>query len=220
MKNKFFVFFIFFGLFLLVSYFLQKELKIIESGQSKEKEVNPTPAITPLPTQGLAAPSMIINPQKSYWAILKTTAGNIKIQLDADITPKTVNNFVYLAKNNFYNQTIFHRVIKGFMIQGGDPKGDGTGDPGYFFDDEPFTGEYTRGTVAMANAGRNTNGSQFFIMHQDYQLPKNYVIFGKVVSGLDVVDKIATASVEMNAFGEESKPVSPVMINSVEIIEK
>jgi cyclophilin family peptidyl-prolyl cis-trans isomerase len=106
------------------------------------------------------------------------------------------------------------------MIQGGDPKGDGTGGPGYFFDDELFSGDYTRGTLAMANAGRNTNGSQFFIIHKDYQLPKNYVIFGKVTGGMDVVDKIATASVEMNAFGEESKPVSPVVINSVEIIEK
>jgi len=220
MKNKVLIFFIFFGLFLLVGYFLHKELRIIESGQSKEEAMKPTPIPTPVPTQALSVPLMTINPEKSYWAVLKTSAGNIKIQLNAKATPKTVNNFIYLAKNNFYDQTIFHRVVKGFMIQGGDPKGDGTGGPGYFFDDEPFTGEYTRGTVAMANAGRNTNGSQFFIMHQDYQLPKNYVIFGKVFSGMEVVDKIATASVQMNAFGEESKPVSPIIINSVEIIEK
>lgn len=193
---------------------------MIESGQSKGNEIKPTPTIAPVPTQGLPSPLMIINPQKSYWATLRTSMGNIKIQLNVKATPRTANNFVYLARNNFYDQTIFHRVIKDFMIQGGDPKGDGTGGPGYFFDDEPFTGNYTRGTVAMANAGRNTNGSQFFIIHQDYQLPKNYVIFGKVVSGMEVVDKIATASVEMNAFGEESKPISPVMITSVEIIEK
>jgi cyclophilin family peptidyl-prolyl cis-trans isomerase len=220
MKKKILIFFIFFGLFLLVGYFLQKELKVIESGQSKGNEIKPTPTIAPVPTQGLPSPLMIINPQKSYWATLRTSMGNIKIQLNVKATPRTANNFVYLARNNFYDQTIFHRVIKDFMIQGGDPKGDGTGGPGYFFDDEPFTGNYTRGTVAMANAGRNTNGSQFFIIHQDYQLPKNYVIFGKVVSGMEVVDKIATASVEMNAFGEESKPISPVMITSVEIIEK
>ena len=121
---------------------------------------------------------------------------------------------------SFYNNVVFHRVIKGFMIQGGDPTGTGTGGPGYQFADEPFTGEYTRGTVAMANSGPNTNGSQFFIMHADYPLPKNYVIFGQVAKGLDVVDKIAAAPVEMSSSGEQSKPVNPVKVNSVEIIEK
>jgi len=106
------------------------------------------------------------------------------------------------------------------MIQGGDPKGDGTGGPGYQFADESFEGEYTRGTVAMANTGPNTNGSQFFIMHQDYDLPKNYVIFGKVTEGLNVVDKIAEASVSANQFGEMSKPVTPIKIFSVEIVKK
>ena len=106
------------------------------------------------------------------------------------------------------------------MIQGGDPKGDGTGGPGYKFADEPFEGEYTRGTIAMANAGPNTNGSQFFIMHKDYDLPKNYVIFGKVSKGMEVVDKIAEAPVKQNSMGENSTPVNPVSINSVEIIEK
>ena len=132
----------------------------------------------------------------------------------------TVNNFVFLAKKNFYDNTIFHRAIQDFMIQGGDPNGDGTGGPGYKFDDEPFTGEYLRGTLAMANAGPNTNGSQFFIMHDDYPLPPNYVIFGKVIKGLDVVDKIATAPIQMSASGENSQPVNPVKILSVEIVEK
>ena len=159
-------------------------------------------------------------PSSSVSAILKTTAGEITIKLNADQMPLTVNNFVTLVKKNFYNNTIFHRVLKGFMIQGGDPKGAGTGGPGYTFNDEPFTGEYTRGTVAMANAGPNTNGSQFFIMHADYPLLKNYVIFGSVVSGLEVVDKIAEAAVEMSPSGEQSKPVNPVSISSVEIIEK
>jgi len=151
-------------------------------------------------------------------ATLKTTAGDIVIALNAKETPKTVNNFVYLARKGFYNNTIFYRVIKGFMIQGGDPKGDGTGGPGYKFDDEPITLEYTRGTVAMANAGPNTNGSQFFIMHADYALAKNYVIFGRVTQGLEVVDKIATA--EVIPGGENSKPVNPVTVQTVTITEQ
>lgn len=155
----------------------------------------------------------------SYTAILHTTAGDITLALKVTETPKTVENFVTLAKKNFYTGVIFHRVIKGFMIQGGDPKGDGTGGPGYSFDDEPFTGEYARGTLAMANAGPNTNGSQFFIMHKDYQLPKNYVIFGKVIKGIEVVDAIANAPVKQNASGELSRPVQPVTIRSVDIIE-
>lgn len=167
----------------------------------------------------IPSPSSSPSAALSYTAVLKTTVGDIAIKLNADQTPLTVNNFVTLARKNFYDQTIFHRVLKGFMIQGGDPKGDGTGGPGYKFDDEPFTGEYTRGMVAMANAGPNTNGSQFFIMHADYPLPKNYVIFGSVIDGLDVVDKIAEAPVFVNSSGEESKPVNPVSISSVEINE-
>ena len=156
---------------------------------------------------------------KIYQAVLKTSVGDITLELNGKMTPKTVDNFVTLSKKNFYNNTIFHRVIKGFMIQGGDPNGDGTGGPGYKFDDEPFEGEYTKGTVAMANAGPNTNGSQFFIMQADYPLPKNYVIFGKVVKGIEVVDKIAEAPVEMSGSGENSKPVDPVKVLSVEVTE-
>jgi len=163
---------------------------------------------------------MIIDINKKYTAILKTDKGNIEVELFADKTPITANNFVSLAKSNFYNGTVFHRVIKGFMIQGGDPNGDGTGGPGYKFADEPFEGEYQRGTIAMANSGPNTNGSQFFIMHQDYPLPKDYVIFGKVVEGIEVVDEIANSPVETGFSGEESIPVNPTVVESVEIIEK
>jgi cyclophilin family peptidyl-prolyl cis-trans isomerase len=166
------------------------------------------------------APAMEIDKNKSYTAVLKTSEGDITLELYADKTPITVNNFVHLARASFYNKTIFHRVIKGFMIQGGDPNGNGSGGPGYQFNDEPFTGEYTRGTIAMANAGPNTNGSQFFIMHQDNQLPKNYVIFGKVIKGIEVVDKIAEAPVEQGPNGEMSKPTNPVTVNSVQITEK
>lgn len=165
-------------------------------------------------------PIMIIDQKKTYTAKMKTTAGEMEISLNAGMTPITVNNFVFLAKKNFYDNVIFHRTIKGFMIQGGDPTGTGSGGPGYKFDDEPFTGEYLRGTLAMANSGPNTNGSQFFIMHDDYPLPPNYVIFGKVIKGLDVVDKIAEAPVTMSAMGENSKPVNPVKILSIEITEK
>lgn len=165
-----------------------------------------------------SAPSMMIDVNKTYTAELKTSAGNIVVHLNAKETPITVNNFVHLARNKFYDNTVFHRVIKGFMIQGGDPDGNGSGGPGYTFEDEPFSGEYRRGTLAMANAGPDTNGSQFFIMHQDYGLQKDYVIFGNVVSGLDVVDTIATAEVKQS--GEGSSPVQPVTVESVTIIEK
>ncbi len=168
--------------------------------------------LTPTPTS--------FDMKKSYTAILGTDKGEITIALNAKESPKTAGNFIALARKNFYDGTIFHRVINGFMIQGGDPKGDGTGGPGYKFDDEAFTGEYTRGTVAMANSGPNTNGSQFFIMHADTALPKNYVIFGKVTKGLDVVDAIATSPVNMSPSGENSSPVTPVKVTSVTIVEK
>ncbi len=165
-------------------------------------------------------PFPLIDSKKQYTATLNTSEGKITVELYADKTPVTVSNFVALAKKNFYNNTIFHRVIKGFMIQGGDPIGNGTGGPGYKFNDEQFSGEYTRGTIAMANSGPNTNGSQFFIMHQAVSLPKNYVIFGQVADGMDVVDKIANAPVKPSASGENSTPVTPVVVKSVSISEK
>ncbi len=165
-------------------------------------------------------PEKVIDQNKNYTAILNTSEGVIEIALNSKETPITVNNFVWLSKKGFYNGTIFHRVIKDFMIQGGDPKGNGTGGPGYEFDNEPFTGEYSRGTIAMANAGPNTNGSQFFIMHKDVPLPKDYVIFGQVIKGLETVDKIATTQTTLGGDGAMSKPVNPIKVNSIEIIEK
>lgn len=176
------------------------------AGCGQKDETQTTPSTTPPTAQ-----------EKTTVAVLHTDVGNIEIQLNTKETPITANNFVTLAQKNFYNNTIFHRAIKGFMIQGGDPRGDGTGGPGYTFNDEPFQGEYTRGTVAMANSGPNTNGSQFFIMHQNYPLPKDYVIFGQVINGMDTVDKIAGAPVVDNGMGEDSKPVTPVKITSVDI---
>lgn len=169
--------------------------------------------------ENVLLPAMEIDKNKKYSAALTTSAGEIKIELFVGKTPITANNFVVLARQNFYDGTIFHRVMKDFMIQGGDPQGDGTGGPGYQFDDEPFDGEYIRGTVAMANAGPNTNGSQFFIMHKDFDLPKNYVIFGQVVEGIEVVDQIAESQTKPGPSGENSTPVEPVVVESVEIVE-
>lgn len=159
-------------------------------------------------TGSSASQPMTINPEKQYSAVLETTEGDITIAFNAKDTPITVNNFVTLSRNDFYDNNKFHRVIEGFMIQGG------SGNPGYSFADEPFEGTYDRGVVAMANAGPNTNGSQFFIMHKDYPLDKKYVIFGKVTEGMDTVDKIATAPVEGDA------PLNPVKILNVKIIEE
>jgi len=189
----------------------QEDLQIFEG--DKEKKMEPTG------TQNDVL-GVQIDKIKTYSALIKTSEGEITLELNVKETPITVNNFISLAKKGFYNNTIFHRVVKGFMIQGGDPNGDGSGGPGYKFDDEPFEGEYTRGTIAMANAGPNTNGSQFFIMHQDYPLPKSYVIFGKVTAGIEVVDKIAFSPVEANPMGEMSKPATPVKVESVEILER
>jgi cyclophilin family peptidyl-prolyl cis-trans isomerase len=170
----------------------------------------------------ITIPEMTLVKGKTYQAVLHTTDGDITLDLYADKTPITVNNFVYLSKIGLYNSTKFHRIIKNFMIQGGDPNGDGTGGPGYKFNDEPFTGDYTPGTLAMANSGPNTNGSQFFIMDGTMQLPKSYVIFGKTADdkSLEVVHKIANTPVVMNQFQENSKPATEVLIKSVDILIK
>lgn len=124
-------------------------------------------------------------------AVVKTSKGTIEFNLLYDIAPKSTSNFIYLAENKFYNGLTFHRVEPGFVIQGGDPSGDGTGGPGYEWPDEPVKGEYKTGTVAMANAGPDTNGSQFFICLSDLpQLPKQYNLFGQVTVGMDIVQQI------------------------------
>ena len=170
----------------------------------------------------LAQPDSVVTKKdrKKRDVLLQTSMGDIVIRL-SDSTPLHRDNFLKLVKTHYYDSVLFHRVIQNFMIQGGDPLGNGAGGPGYNFNDEPFDGEYVRGTVAMANSGPNTNGSQFFIIHKDYtQLPKNYVIFGKVIEGMDVVDKIAEVPVEDNGTGEISKPISPVTITKAEVIEE
>ncbi|MBI4322198.1 MAG: peptidylprolyl isomerase [Chloroflexi bacterium] len=165
---------------------------------------------------------MQIDPNKAYTATLHTTLGDMGIELLAKEAPRTVNNFVFLAREGFYSNVKFHRIIKGFMVQTGDPTGTGAGGPGYRFDDEPVTRNYVRGTVAMANAGKNTNGSQFFIVHADYPLPKNYTIFGLVTGkqDLEALDKIASVPVRAGPTGEMSVPTEDVRIVSVDVVEK
>lgn len=172
------------------------------------------------PAKYKAPPDMMVDTKKKYKAELVTNNGKMTIELFVNETPTTVNNFVFLAKEGFYNGTVFHRIIRDFMIQGGDPKGDGTGGPGYTFPDEKITRDYRRGIVAMANSGPNTNSSQFFIMHKDTNLPKNYVIFGQVVGGIEIVDKIAEVPTVDNGLGEKSKPVETVKIERIDIKEE
>ena len=167
-----------------------------------------------------ALPAMTIDESKTYTATVKTNLGDITLELLASDVPVTVNNFVFLARDGFYKAGQFHRVLKNFMIQGGCPKGDGTGGPGYRFDDEPVTRKYVKGTLAMANAGPNTNGSQFFIVHgADAGLPPSYTIFGKLTAGEDILDSIANSPVTTGRGGEPSTPTTPLEIIDIEIAE-
>lgn len=164
-----------------------------------------------------AAPEMCIDPAKRYSAELVTSLGTMTIALDAAAAPKTVNNFVFLARYHYYDGVIFHRIIKGFMCQGGDPKGTGTGGPGYRFADElPAPGRYEIGSVAMANAGPNTNGSQFFIVsgQSGVRLPPQYSLFGKVVKGLEVLQEMDGVDTDRS-----DRPKTDVVIQSVTITE-
>ena len=162
-------------------------------------------------------PEMGLDPAKRYTAHMSTSMGDMVIALDPASAPKTVNNFVFLARYGYYEGVIFHRIIKGFVIQGGDPTGTGRGGPGYRFEDElPKAGRYEVGSLAMANAGPNTNGSQFFIISgpDGARLPPQYALFGKVVKGLDIVEKIQTV-----ATGAGDRPKDDVVIISVDITE-
>lgn len=170
-------------------------------------------------THASAQPSETVSTiMSNHLVTIATNKGTIQfVTYDGD-APKTVENFITLAEKGFYNGVVFHRVIKGFMIQGGDPEGTGRGGPGYTFADELDPGTesykqgYKRGVVAMANAGPNTNGSQFFIMHEDYPLPNNYTIFGKVVKGQEVVDAIANTPTDSN-----DRPLEPVVMQKVTV---
>jgi cyclophilin family peptidyl-prolyl cis-trans isomerase len=158
--------------------------------------------------------------------VIETDKGPIEIEFLPSDAPRAVENFRLLAEHGYYDGLTFHRIIEGFMIQGGDPSGDGTGGEsawGGTFEDEIkpdsplYRDGYRRGFLAMANAGPNTNGSQFFIMHQDYPLPPNYVVFARVTNGLDVVDALAGTPTRLGADGGMSQPLTPPTIKSVTI---
>ncbi len=162
-----------------------------------------------------APPLMTIDPSASYTATINTNKGTINLELYAQDAPKTVNNFIFLAREGFFDGVIFHRVIPDFMIQGGDPTGGGSGGPGYRFEDEISRGRAfdSAGILAMANAGPNTNGSQFFItVAPTPHLTGNHTIFGKVVSGQDVVDDISLAPTSA-----ADRPIADVIINTIEV---
>ena len=183
-------------------------------------------AVTPCPAEDGSSPArrqfsepppMCIDPSKRYTATMETSMGTITIALDAATAPLTVNNFVVLSRYHYYDGVIFHRIINGFVCQGGDPTGTGRGGPGYRFADElPKPGRYEIGSLAMANAGPNTNGSQFFLIsgRNGAGLPPQYSLFGKVVNGLDVVDAMQRVDTDRN-----DRPLTDVTINSVTITE-
>lgn len=164
-------------------------------------------------------PEMAIDQSKSYTANIQTNKGAFEVELFPKDAPLAVNNFVCLAKAGYYDNTPFHRIVQGFVIQGGDPTGTGRGGPGYKFNDEKVTRDYNQGTLAMANAGPNTNGSQFFVCLQKVNLPKSYTIFGQVTSGMDVVEKIGQTPTSAGPTGEKSVPMEPITLEKVTISE-
>ena len=172
--------------------------------------------------QWTSAPTMKIDVAKQYVASIETDRGEIRVDLLARDAPNTVNNFVFLSREGFYDGVPFHRIIKDFMVQTGDPSGTGRGGPGYRIIDEPVTLNYERGALAMANSGvPNTGGSQFFIVQgANVFLPKTYTIFGKVSGGLDVLDAIASVPVSASPQGEVSVPQEIVKIKRVKIEER
>lgn len=225
---------------LLTAVIVLGRLSSQENLQKSDVAANPLDAVGPAsPSAGepeaspsavseqfLSAPIMQINLSKKYTAIFNTSEGTMSVQLNPQAAPLTVNNFVFLARKHFYDNTIFHRVVKNFMIQGGDPQGTGMGGPGYTLPAE-IKALHKRGSIAMARQGdavnpkRESSGSQFYIAQKDLPfLDGQYTVFGQVVTGLNVVDAIASAPVGPSEMGEMSKPENPVVLRSVEIIEK
>jgi cyclophilin family peptidyl-prolyl cis-trans isomerase len=188
---------------------------------TREEMIMPEDSLVQTPkTNTYSQPEEVMEEGVDYGAVIKTSVGDIEIDLFEDETPITVNSFLFLSKERFYDDLIFHRVIKDFVIQGGDPKGDGTGGPGYQIVDEITERTYEPYTLGMANSGPNTNGSQFFITTGDIPdqsleaLDGKYTIFGKVTSGFAVVDAIERVKTDVN-----DKPVNSVVIESIQIVE-
>lgn len=166
--------------------------KAVQPGQANSQPVTQSNR-----KQYTGSPAVLTDEQRlNKKAVIETNKGVIEFEIFGDEVPKTASNFIFLTADKFYDGLRFHRVEPGFVIQGGDPVGNGTGGPGYKFEDEPVTRKYDKGIVAMANSGPNTNGSQFFIMLEDNPtLPPNYTIFGKVIKGQEVVDQIKVGDV-------------------------
>jgi cyclophilin family peptidyl-prolyl cis-trans isomerase len=229
------------GLFLVVGLVAGLGAVLFTGGKTKVS-AHPTPTPTPGPTASVGgvacgatapagasvtkpsfkkAPALTIDKRKTYTAIMKTSCGTIQLKLLPKDAPLAVNNFVFLAKKHFYDGLTFHRVVAAFVIQGGDPKGNGQGGPGYSFNDELKNDlTYKLGALAMANSGANTNGSQFFIVagQQGTQLPKQYTIFGQVTKGLDVVQKIDQLPTRGgNDPSTKDSPLQTVYIDGVTI---
>ena len=220
----------FFVLFLLLSFCSSSSEEAVEEAEV-QIETTTTIGVEMSDKVYDKQPEMNINIETNYSAVIKTSKGNITVEFFTNEAPITVNNFINLSNDGYYNDVIFHRVISGFVIQGGDPSGTGYGGlideslgpvrgntgkyPGYSFEDELNNPQpYLQGILAMANAGPNTNGSQFFIVHQDISLDYLYTIFGKVIDGQDVVNLIASVNTD-----NDDRPLDDILIESVEIIE-
>ena len=197
------------------------ELPPVPPGQAVEGDT-PCPqadGASPRTTKFAKPPPMCIDPGRSYTAEIETNMGTIAVTLDAKAAPLTVNNFVVLARYHYFDGISFHRIVPGFVIQGGDPELSGRGGPGYTFQDElPQPGQYKIGSLAMANSGANTNGSQFFIISGDQgvTLPPQYSLFGQVAGGLDVVQKIDAVGAPNS---QDGRPTAVVTMESVTIKE-
>jgi len=199
----------------------------VKPAPARTPATSPTEVYPPKPApsalkQWSQPPAMQIDVNREYSAVIKTSLGDIEIELFAKDAPNTVNNFVFLANEGFYEGVKFHRIMKGFMVQTGDPLGTGGGGPGYRFNDElPVKRSYDPGIVAMANAGPNTNGSQFFICNgpscRNLDSMPNYTQFGQVRSGMDVLEKLSNVEVGVSASGERSVPKVAPVIQSVVI---
>ena len=184
------------------------------NSENTQKSTITQPSSAPMKKTQMPKPSFLIDKSQPYFAYLDTNYGQIKIKLFADVTPIAVNNFVYLAEAGFYNELTFHRIINDFMIQGGCPIGNGTGNPGYQFADEANSNPLVKGSLARANSGPNTNGSQFFIVTAEFTpwLDGKHTHFGQVVLGMDVVEKIENVETDGS-----DRPLKPVVINQVTI---
>lgn len=213
---------------ILLTMALTASLAATACAPAQDKGQQSTPAQEQTQKQGKQwdqPPAMQIDPNKTYIAHVETNKGSFSIELFAKDAPKTVNNFVFLAKEKFYDNVIFHRIIRDFMIQTGDPLGNGTGGPGYRFEDELSSAhKYEEGIVAMANSGPNTNGSQFFIGNgkdvEGLNSQPNYTIFGKVSEGMETVKTISSTPVTQSPTGEPSQPAEKVFIKTITIEEK